>query len=611
METIMCGIIGYTGANNAVDIVLEGLSNLEYRGYDSAGISIGLADGIKTLRAEGRLQGLREKVENRESPLTASCGIGHTRWATHGEPSERNAHPHCTERVSLVHNGIIENYMQIKGRLSQQNSTFASDTDTEAAVRLIDHYYNGNPFDALAKALVELEGSFAFGVLFSDYPDRLYAARKDSPLIIGLGGHGNFIASDVTAILSHTREYYLLDELEIAQITGNRVWVRRLDGSTVEKELNTANWSIDAAQKGGFDHFMLKEIYEQPKALMDTIHPRVRDGLPFFEADGLPTDFFSRYKKLHFIACGTAFYACTVGKALIEKLARISVEVDLASEFRYRDPILPEDCLVVAISQSGETADTLAALRLAKSMGKDTLAVVNVIGSSIEREAAFVLHTFAGPEIAVASTKAFSVQVAMTYLLALAFACANGRLSEAETRGLMDDFTQTAVTTEEVLPWGAYLEKIAGRFADTSSLFYIGRGVDHALAMEGSLKLKEISYIHSEAYAAGELKHGTISLITEGVPVVALVTQRDLLPKIVSNIKEVRSRGGYVFLITKESFDIDEDIYDDIIRLPGLPDLFMPILSVVVLQLLAYYVSVARGCDVDKPRNLAKSVTVE
>ena len=607
----MCGIIGYVGKEQAIGILLDGLSNLEYRGYDSAGVSVFQNGEVHTVKTKGRLRDLEERVRQQADALAGTCGIGHTRWATHGEPNERNSHPHNTEKISLVHNGIIENYMQLKSFLTKEHYRFHSETDTEVAAGMVDYYYDGDPFTAITKALERLEGSFAFGVLFTDFPGKIFAVRKDSPLIVGLGEDGNYIASDIPAILSRTRKYYLLGEMEIAEITQDCVVIRDMDGNPLEKEVMTANWDVDAAQKGGYEHFMLKEICEQPKALSDTVLPRIRDGLPNFERDGLPPDFFAKYKKIHFVACGTASHAGMVGKSLIERLARIPVEVDLASEFRYRDPILPENCLVVVISQSGETADTLAALRLAKQSGADTLAIVNVVGSSIAREADHVLHTYAGPEIAVASTKAYSVQIAMAYLLALSLALASGAKSAGEIKALVQKFLATIKETKKVLAESDFLKELAQRFVETTSLFYLGRGLDYALAMEGSLKLKEISYIHSEAYAAGEMKHGTISLITDGVPVVALVTQRDLLPKIVSNIKEVRSRGGYVFLITKEGFEIDGDICDDIIRLPGVDDQFAPILSVVVLQILAYHVSVARGCDVDKPRNLAKSVTVE
>lgn len=606
----MCGIIGYAGKESAAGVLLEGLSNLEYRGYDSAGISVFENGVIETVKTKGRLQELRDKVAAHK-PLLGGCGIGHTRWATHGEPSERNSHPHATQKLSLVHNGIIENYLQLKQGLQAHGCAFASETDTEVAARLIDFLYEGDPFAAICKALEKLEGSFALGVIFADHPGKIFAVRKDSPLIVGLGDAENYIASDVPAILSRTRDYYLLDELEIAEIVRDEVTVRDTQGKVVGKKRLTADWSVDAAQRGGYDHFMLKEIHEQPHVLLDTVRARVGNGLPDFSDDGLPEGFFGRFRRIHVVACGTAMYAGTVGRALIERLARIPVLTDLASEFRYRNPILFPDDLFIAISQSGETADTLAALRLAKNAGVTTLSVVNVIGSSIAREADYVVHTFAGPEIAVASTKAFSVQIATTCLFAIAMALQNGRLDTAEARRLTAGLLDAVARTKDAIAFAGTLEDMAEHFVDTSSLFYLGRGVDHALAMEGSLKLKEISYIHSESYAAGELKHGTISLITDGVPVVALITQRDLLPKVVSNVKEVRSRGGYVFVITMEGFDIDEDIYDDIVHLPAVNDLFAPILSVIILQLFAYYVAVARGCDVDKPRNLAKSVTVE
>ena len=606
----MCGIVGYVGMKNAAEILLSGLSNLEYRGYDSAGMTLLDDQGIRTIKTKGRLQNLIDRYEESGRPA-AGCGIGHTRWATHGEPSDVNSHPHGTAKVSIVHNGIIENYLQLRAFLEGKGYAFTTQTDTETAAKLLDLTYKGDPYQAIVQAMEHLEGSYAFGIVFADCPDRVYAVRKDSPLIIGLGEGENFIASDVPAILQHTKDYYLLDEYEIAEIGAGSVTIRDLEGNPVIKERLTANWDISQAQKGGYPHFMLKEIHEQPKALIDTIHPRIRNGLPDFAADGLPEGYFSRYKKIFFVACGTAMHAGTVGKALIEKLARVPAEVDFASEFRYRNPIFVPGTLVVVISQSGETADTLAALRLAKAQGVDTLAIVNVTGSSIAREADHVLHTYAGPEIAVASTKAFSVQIGLLYLIALELARAGGQVNNEKAAGLTSELLATIGKTSEVIREGDYLSSLADQFVDTHSLFYMGRGVDYSLAMEGSLKLKEISYIHSEAYAAGELKHGTISLITEGVPVVGLVTQSELLPKTISNIKETRARGGYVLIITKEGFEIDCDVYDDIIRLPAVPDIFLPLLSVIVLQLFAYHVAVARGCDVDKPRNLAKSVTVE
>lgn len=607
----MCGIVGYTGTKPAVDVLMDGLKSLEYRGYDSAGISLLHSGALHTLKAKGRLQNLIDMLPEAGLPQS-SCGIGHTRWATHGEPSDRNAHPHGTQALSLVHNGIIENYLPLKKHLMEQGYAFDSATDTEVLAKLLDSHYTGDPLDAIVKALRDVEGSYALGILFADQPDTLYAARKDSPLIVGLGEGENFIASDVPAILAYTRDYYLLEEGEIAILCAGSVEVTDWNGTPVHKPRLTATWNIAQAQKAGYPHFMLKEINEQPKVLADTIHPRIRDGLPCFAQDGLPEDFFARFDKIFFVACGTAMHAGMVGRSQIEQLARIPVEVDYASEFRYRNPILSPNSLVAVISQSGETADTLAALRLAKTQGITTLAIVNVAGSSIEREADYVLHTYAGPEIAVASTKAFAVQIGLLSLVALDAARVRGVLAETEIRRLTAALTDTIALTPDVIAYSDHLKQLASRFTETTSLFYMGRGIDHSLAMEGSLKLKEISYIHSEAYAAGELKHGTISLITDGTPIIGLATQKHLLAKTISNMKEVRSRGGYVLLIAQNGIDIDEDVYDDLITLPAAPeDIFLPLLSVIVLQLIAYHTAVQRGCDVDKPRNLAKSVTVE
>ena len=606
----MCGIVGYTGNDQAAAILMGGLNNLAYRGYDSAGISIFGEKGIATVKSMGRLEILAEKLQKNGVPA-GSCGIGHTRWASHGAPSDVNSHPHETEKLSLVHNGIIENYLQLKRKLTDAGYSFLSETDTECAVKLIDLYYDGDPAAALRRAMAEMEGSYALGVLFPDHPGTIFATRKDSPLIVGLGEGCNYIASDVPAILEYTRDYLLLDEGEIAIVRRDDVTVYAADGSIVQKEKQTARWDVAQAQKGGYPHFMIKEIYEQPKALADTLNPRVTDGLPDFSADDLQSDHFAQYEHLYIVACGSAYHTGIIGKALIEKLARIPVEVDLASEFRYRDPMFAPNSLVMVISQSGETADTLAALRLAKEQGIDTAAIVNVIGSSIAREADCVLHTYAGPEIAVATTKAYSVQIAMLYLIAIAMGYQKGRMDAAQARGLTSGLLACAEKTEEMLRQAELIADLAPDYAHTNSLFYLGRGLDYAMALEGSLKLKEISYIHSEAYAAGELKHGTISLITEGVPVVALDTQKHLHAKIVSNVKEVRARGAKVLILAAEHADIDPDIYDDIVRLPDVDDLFMPQLTVVFLQLFAYYIAVERGCDVDKPRNLAKSVTIE
>ena len=606
----MCGIVGYTGMRSAAEVLMNGLTTLEYRGYDSAGITVIENAAVRTVKTKGRLADLAEKLDSQGIP-DGHVGIGHTRWATHGAPSDANSHPHCTQRLALVHNGIIENYREIGARLEAGGYRFQSQTDTEAAAALIDSLYDGDALQAMRATFAQMEGSWALGVLFYDQPDRIYAARKDSPLIVGLGDGENFIASDVPAILEYTRDYYLLEEGEIAELAAQQVTVYDTENRPLQKKRMTANWNVQQAQKSGYPHFMLKEIYEQPKVLYDTLHPRLAAGLPNFADEGLPDGFFGRYGRIYIVACGTAMHAGIVGKSLIEQFARIPVEVAVASEFRYCNPILSDDCLVLLVSQSGETADTLAALRLAKSRGSDTLALVNVVGSSIAREADYLLHTYAGPEISVASTKAFSVQVGMMYLLAFAFAQQKGLLSAPEAAQLCAELLDTVQHTKQVLEYDPQIAALAPEFLHTQSLFYLGRGIDHSLAMEGSLKLKEISYIHSEAYAAGELKHGTISLVTEGVPLVALATQSALLPKMISNIRETKARGGYIVLIAQEGAALEADLYDHLIVLPKGGDAFMPLLAAIVLQLFAYHVAVARGCDVDKPRNLAKSVTVE
>lgn len=606
----MCGIVGYAGSRNASDVLLSALSGLEYRGYDSSGISIFTQNGIDTVKSKGRLEELAGRIKTH--PLSGNCGIGHTRWATHGEPSDQNAHPHFTEKLSLVHNGIIENYQILKNELGAKGYEFESKTDTEVAAKLIDFLYNGDPVDTIRRAQARLEGSYAFAILFADHPETIYATRKGSPLIAAKTDTEGFIASDVPAILQYTREYCLLDELQIASVTANEIQVFEPDGTPITPKFQTASWTVEQAQKGGYSHFMLKEIYEQPQALRDTIHPRIVNGLPAFQAqDNIPEGFWKQFDSVSIVACGTAMHAGMLGKMLIEKLARIPVECDIASEFRYRDPILKPNTLVLLISQSGETADTLAALRLAREHGNTTLAVVNVTGSSIAREADYVIHTYAGPEIAVASTKAFSVQLATMYLLAFKLAYARQLIDQAKTQELTAQLLDAIEATEHVLTLDADIKDYIQRYKTLKDLFFLGRGLDYALSMEGSLKLKEISYIHCEAYAAGELKHGTISLITDGVPVVAVATQTPLLPKMVSNIKEVHSRGADILLICKKGFDVDADVYSKRIALPGLDDLFMPIVGVIVLQLLAYHTAVLRDCDVDKPRNLAKSVTVE
>lgn len=605
----MCGIVGFTGVAGAVGILMEGLGNLEYRGYDSAGVSVFSEGKIRTVKARGRLQNLADRLK--ESPLEGSCGIGHTRWATHGEPSDINAHPHGTEKLSLVHNGIIENYVELREMLKEKGYSFVSQTDTEVAAKVLDFCYEGDPAAAIRRASGMMEGAFAFGILFADRPGEIYAVRRGSPLIAALSPEGNFITSDVTAVLRHTRRYFTLEPEEIVRLTADSAVVWGADGKEIQKEILTADWNVEQAQKGGFPHFMLKEIFEQPQALDSTIHPRVHTGLPSFASDGIPDGFFRDIDRVQVIACGTAMHAGMVGRMVIEKLARLPVDVDIASEFRYRDPILTPRHLVVVVSQSGETADTLAALRLSKDRGCPVLAIVNVAGSTIAREADHVLYTFAGPEIAVASTKAYSVQLGVLYLMGIRIALEKGRVSEEEARALISGLLDTVEKTQKCLEMAEPIRKIAETYRETGSLFFIGRGFDYPLCCEGSLKLKEISYIHCEAYAAGELKHGTISLITPGVPVVALATQGALLPKTLSNVKEVRARGASVLLICRESAHPEEDLFAHRISLPEADDLFMPLLSVIPLQLLSYYAAVCRGCDVDKPRNLAKSVTVE
>ena len=605
----MCGIVGYIGERDSAQVLLDGLEKLEYRGYDSAGIAVFEQGAVRLVKARGRLKNLEEKLRAVGCP-SGHCGIGHTRWATHGEPSDVNAHPHCGGRVTIVHNGIIENYLELKKELQGEGYVFESETDTEVAAKLIDFYYQEDPLDAIRKAIRRIRGSYALGMLFADDPGRIYAVRKDSPLIIGAGNGENFIASDVPAILRYTREYILLEENEIAILEKDRVRVVGPDGKPVRKEKMKADWELEAAEKGGYPHFMLKEIFEQPKAVRDTVLPRLMGSLPDFGESACGMD-FSRVEKIHIVACGTAMHAGMVGRYAIERLAGVPVEVDIASEFRYRHPIFGSNELTVIISQSGETADTLAALRLSKAHGVPTLAVVNVVGSSIAREADHTVYTWAGPEIAVASTKAYSVQVAVMDLLAIRLAEARGRLGREEAAALCDALRRLPEQLEHALGLKEQCRSLALLYRDAHSLFFIGRGLDYASSMEGSLKLKEISYIHSESYAAGELKHGTISLIVEGTPVVAVATQRDLFEKTVSNIKEVKARGAHVLLFCRESMRGETSFADHVVALPDLPDLLMPSVTAIPLQLFAYYMAVERGCDVDKPRNLAKSVTVE
>ena len=606
----MCGIVGYSGKRAGVDVLLNGLEKLEYRGYDSAGVAYFDGDDIRVVKCEGRLAALRERLAAMPAPDT-HCGIGHTRWATHGAPSDVNSHPHAASRVCLVHNGIIENYAELKEHLIRCGYEFCSETDSEVLVKLLDYHYQNDPIDAIRRTVAEVRGSYGAAILFRDHPGEVYAVRRESPLIVGYGDGENFLASDIPALLKYTREYSVLDEGEMAVLRPDGIEIYSDLGAPIEKEHLTAAFDEQSAEKGGFPHFMLKEIHEQPSALRATIGPRVENGLPDLHIDALSDDYLRRIENVHIVACGTAMHAGMVGKTAIEALARIPAFTDIASEFRYRDPILKPDDLVVIISQSGETLDTLAALKLAKQRGAKTLAVVNVVGSSIARAADAVLYTYAGPEIAVASTKAYSVQMAVMYLFALRLALAKGVRDESEIRYLTGELMRAGELIRPLLEECENVKFLASRFMNSDHLFFMGRGMDYALSLEGSLKLKEISYVHSEAYAAGELKHGTISLITKGTPVVAIATQDSVYEKTISNVREARSRGARVILLCKEGAAVPEDAADYIIRLPQFESLLMPLLMIVPLQLFAYYMSVLRGCDVDKPRNLAKSVTVE
>ena len=609
----MCGIVGYVGARCAQNVLLDGLTKLEYRGYDSAGLALAVNGGIRVIKSKGRLTALRAKLQEATAAglPAAHCGIGHTRWATHGEPSDVNSHPHSTPYVSIVHNGIIENYGALKAVLEAKGYTFVSETDTEVLVKLIDSCYHGEPLRALAEALARVRGSYALAVLFRDWPDTLFAVRRESPLIVGYGEGENFLASDIPAILKYTRSYSVLEEGDMVVCKAGRVAFYDEFGRPVRRERLTADWDVEAAEKGGYPHFMLKEINEQPAAITATVSPRVENGLPDLRIPELSDEKLAAIKRVHLVACGTAMHAGMVGKAAIEKLARLPAETDIASEFRYRDPILDPEDLVVIISQSGETSDTLAALKLAKSRGVPVLAIVNVVGSSIARAADYVLYTYAGPEIAVASTKAYMVQMCVLYLFALRLAYARGTLTEAETRRYTAALQRAPEVVKPRLDDCEYIKYLASLFVNTQSCFFIGRGFDYALSLEGSLKLKEISYVHSDAYAAGELKHGTISLVTDGVPVIALATQHAVYEKTLSNAKETKTRGAKVLLFTTRDAVVPDGIADYVVRLDEYEDIFMPLQLIVPLQLFAYYMAVLRGCDVDKPRNLAKSVTVE
>ena len=612
----MCGIVGYVGTSPACPILLDGLEKLEYRGYDSAGVALlNEKDGrtrIEVLKVKGRLQSLREMTDNGRA-VKGVCGIGHTRWATHGEPSVANAHPHLSRdrRICVVHNGIIENYQELRESLERKGYAFMSQTDTEVAAQLLDYYYHGDPLEAILRTIGRLRGSFALGMLFEDHPGRVYAVRKDSPMIIGCGEDGNYLASDVPAILRHTRNVCYVQDMEVCELDAEGIRFYNQDGEPIEKAFTTVTWDAEAAEKGGYAHFMLKEIHEQPKAVRDTISPRIRDGQVDLSELDLSDEKIRSLRRIHMTACGSTYHVCCTAKFVLEKLTGIPVDVDLASEFRYREPILDPETLVIVLSQSGETADTLAAMRWAKERGFPVLAIVNVVGSSIAREADMVLYTWAGPEIAVATTKAYSAQLAACYLLALHLGKARGALDAEALSGMVAELERLPEHIERLLAEKERVQWLASKFANRRNVFFIGRGLDYASSMEGSLKLKEISYIHSEAYAAGELKHGTISLIEDGTLVVAVATQQNLFEKEISNMVEVRSRGAIVLGLTCYGNYSIEDTADFTIYVPKTAPCFYPSLVIIPLQLLAYYISLSRGLDVDKPRNLAKSVTVE
>ena len=612
----MCGIVGFVGNHQAAPILLDGLSKLEYRGYDSAGLAVRDGSGeIEVVKAKGRLKILAEKTNGGQA-LIGDCGIGHTRWATHGEPSENNAHPHCSDdgNVVGVHNGIIENYQELKDKLLRKGYQFYSQTDTEVAIKLVDYYYKkylGTPVDAINHAMVRIRGSYALAVMFKDYPEEIYVARKDSPMILGVENGECFVASDVPAILKYTRNVYYIGNLELARLQKGAITFYNLDGDEIEKEPVEIKWDAEAAEKAGFEHFMMKEIHEQPKALQDTLNSVVRDGVIDLSEMGLSDEEIQGISQIYMVACGSAYHAAMSAQYVIEDLAKIPVRVELASEFRYRTLLLDKKGLVVLVSQSGETADTLAALREAKSMGIRTLAIVNVVGSSIAREADNVFYTLAGPEISVATTKAYSTQLLACDILAVQFAKVRGAIDEDRYKSLIAEMGTLPEKITRILQDKERLQWFASKQAAAHDVFFIGRGIDYAISLEGSLKMKEISYIHSEAYAAGELKHGTISLIEDGTLVIGILTQSDLYEKTVSNMVECKSRGAYLMGLTTYGHYNIEDTADFVTYIPKTDEHFAASLAVIPLQLIGYYVSVARGLDVDKPRNLAKSVTVE
>ena len=608
----MCGIVGYVGERQAAPILLDGLGKLEYRGYDSAGIAVYDGEKIRMKKAKGRLKVLSELTHDGEI-FPGQTGIGHTRWATHGEPSDVNAHPHfnADNSIVVVHNGIIENYLKLKKKLTEKGYEFVSDTDTEVIAHLLDHYYRGNPLQAIIKIMHRMEGSYALGIMFRDHPEELYAVRKDSPLIVGHTKDGCIIASDVPAVLKYTRDVYFIENEEIVRMKQDSMEFFNVDEESMEKESTHIDWDVDAAEKGGYEHFMLKEMYEQPKAISDTFSPRLKGKEIVIEELGMSDEDILSVKKMMIVACGSAYHAGVTGKYVLEGMARIPVEVDLASEYRYRDPLIEEGTLIIIISQSGETADSLAALRDSRSRGAKVLGIVNVVGSSIAREADNVMYTWAGPEIAVATTKAYSCQLIALYLLAMKFAHVRGTITDGELEQYIEDLKRIPDQVEMLLNNKNRIQKFANRYLAARDVFFIGRGIDYAISLEGSLKLKEISYIHSEAYAAGELKHGTISLIEEGTLVAAVLTQEKLYKKMISNMVEVRTRGAFVLAVTNEGNGDVKRAADYVIYIPETNQYFTNSLAIIPLQLFGYYISVGKGCDVDKPRNLAKSVTVE
>ena len=613
----MCGIVGYVGPRQAAPVLLDGLSKLEYRGYDSAGLAVRDADKVPSVvKAKGRLRVLSEKTDAGKA-VPGNCGIGHTRWATHGEPSESNAHPHVTDDMNVVavHNGIIENYKELRDKMIRKGYKFYSATDTEVAVKVVDYYYHKykmGPIDAIAKTMVRVRGSYALAVMFKEYPGEIYVARKDSPMIIGSGDGEMFIASDVPAILNYTRQVYYIGNLEMARLTADGATFYNLDGDVVEKELHEIEWDAEAAEKGGFEHFMMKEIHEQPKAVQDTINAYIgADGKIDLSVSGITDEEIAAITDIDIVACGSAYHVGIAAQYILEDLVRVPVRVELASEFRYRKPILSSNTLVVVISQSGETADSLAALREAKNLGVKTMSIVNVVGSSIARESDYVCYTMAGPEIAVATTKAYSTQLIMSYILAIKFGQVKGLVSDDKAGEMIKELQTLPAKIQRLLDDKERIQWFASKFANAHDIFFIGRGIDYAISLEGSLKMKEISYIHSEAYAAGELKHGTISLIEDKTLVIGVTTQPSLYEKTLSNMEEVRSRGAYLMGLTTYGNYNMEDSADFVTYIPKTDAHFAASLAVIPLQLLGYYIAVAKGLDVDKPRNLAKSVTVE